>query len=387
VLRFLPDGWLQTVLRPFIMADPVAGIYFELPAPDIRFAALLLLLPLSLWAGNLARWGPAAVWRLPLTIGCTLYLWTLVIGNGRYFIAGLLVVGPLLLWAVREGVGTAPFRATLAATLVAMQAGMVWNSYTAGQWSVAQWHQGSGLPMPAHPLREKPAIFLTVSPISHSLLVAQFHPQSRWSNIAGQRDLVPGSREFEQLRGMLASPLERYVVVPMTGNPGEGSPDSPDALEPLVNPRLAVLDLQMRPQTCSPVVTHLLLSGPRSSPHAAPSALGYWFCPLGPAASPHRVAPGIPDGHAAAFRQMEAMCPRLFPPGSGQLRRSPGVSTHHYPGTDISLSVVEGWGVTFRYFRALNPTFVGSLDDVLQGRAKLDCLRIDGRYRFPWDRE
>ena len=86
MLRFQPDGWLQGLLRPLIMADPVASIYFELPAPDLRPAALLLLLPLALWLGSLRRWPTGQAWRLPVALLLTLYLWTFVIGNGRYFL-------------------------------------------------------------------------------------------------------------------------------------------------------------------------------------------------------------------------------------------------------------------------------------------------------------
>jgi hypothetical protein len=43
--------------------------------------------------------------------------------------------------------------------------------------------------------------------------------------------------------------------------------------------------------------------------------------------------------------------------------------------------------VYYKYYRALNPVQVGNIQDVLAGKAKVDCGRIRGRSGLPWNRE
>ena len=84
VLRFLPDDWLEALLRPFLMLDSVAGIYFEQSAPDLRFAALVLFLVIGALAGRVPRSLDARQRFLLVSLGLLFYVWTLTIGNGRY---------------------------------------------------------------------------------------------------------------------------------------------------------------------------------------------------------------------------------------------------------------------------------------------------------------
>ena len=41
MIRFLPDTWLDALLRPVAMAMPDGWIYVETMAPDLRFVFVL----------------------------------------------------------------------------------------------------------------------------------------------------------------------------------------------------------------------------------------------------------------------------------------------------------------------------------------------------------
>ena len=38
MIRFEPDTWFDGALRPLLLGDPSAGLYYEEGAPDWRFA-------------------------------------------------------------------------------------------------------------------------------------------------------------------------------------------------------------------------------------------------------------------------------------------------------------------------------------------------------------
>ncbi len=97
MLRFKPDDWLEGLARPLLMVDPAAGLYVEGAAPDWRFAAALLFGTVGVVAAR-GRLGLSVVQlKGLLSLLVMLYVWTFAIGNGRYFAAGLLLIGPVLL--------------------------------------------------------------------------------------------------------------------------------------------------------------------------------------------------------------------------------------------------------------------------------------------------
>ena len=105
--RFEPDTWLAALLRPVAMAAPDSYVYVEMMAPDLRWVFVLLLLALLVmmrWrarratAGAVAAagagTGPAKVFVLVGMLAVAFVPWLMTSGNGRYFLPGLLIVGP-----------------------------------------------------------------------------------------------------------------------------------------------------------------------------------------------------------------------------------------------------------------------------------------------------
>ena len=95
-------------------------------------------------------------------------------------------------------------------------------------------------------------------------------------------------------------------------------------------------------------------------------------------------APGVTDGVQDVFAAIEERCPRFFLPGSGSDLRVDDSVVRHYRSSDTRVTVTDAGTVFFRYFRSLNPTFVGSVDAVRAGQFQLPCDKLPGRYRLPW---
>jgi hypothetical protein len=386
-LRFIPDSWVDGLARPFLLADPAAYLYFESHAPDARFAALsLLLLVLTLtYRGRSMLDGPQ--WRLLLGLTATFYLWTFVSGNGRYFLWGLLLAGPLVVVAVRRLPATRAMRNTVIVGLLALQGWAVSLTFEPNSWALRPWGRGPGLGLADNPLKREPAVFVTIGTISHSILVPQMHPQSRWTNAAGQQDLVPGMLEYSRFQDLLASPLPKYAVVRATRLVMNDERQPIEHAWAVVRRALGRAGLEPAPGRCLflradiaglpyKIVTDQLLDS------------GFWFCPIerrGPAPADSieaAYAPEIDD----VFAQIEARCPRFFPARTALSRPVDDGVGRAYIRSDTTVFVNHAGAVYFKNMRSLNPTVLGTTADVRAGRFMIDCQRLPGRYLPPWAR-
>jgi len=384
VLRFQPDGWLEGLLRPLILGDPSAGIYFERAAPDFRYAWLLLFLLVFLVARRGRSGFGVEPTRVLWLLAVCLYVWTFVIGNARYFAFGLLLVGPLLVMTWRRLPGTRAFRLSVLLLVCASQAYVVHSSYMPNAWGIARWAAPPGLSLEDSPLRRRPAVFLTVTTISYSALVPLFHPGSRWANVSGQIDLTPERPEFRRVQELVASGLPPYIVAPILPKFMDANGQPSAEVREYYGRVMAPWGLAPSSESCS-ALRSTLPTGEVEPRPGGPARRGFWLCPLTPvpAMSASQVSP-VDTKAQAIFARVEAACPRYFPSGAGTDRAVDGVSIRHYVDSDMRL-YLDGDRVLFRYFRAINPTLVGSADDVLAGRFSIPCDKVPGRYRFPWE--
>jgi hypothetical protein len=390
MLRFTPDDWLEGLARPVLMADPAAGLYVEGAAPDWRFAVALLFGTIGVVAARGRLQLSVVQSRLLLSLVVMLYAWTFAIGNGRYFAAGLLLVGPVLVLSWRWVPGTRPFKALMLLAVVAAQLYAVQLNHRPNPWGLVNLRDGPGLELAASPLRERPGVFLTISGISYSILVPLFHPQSRWANIAGQRRIEPGMPEQARLQELLMSPLPQYVVVPMSLETAEPQSQPSPALRELIARSLGLQGLELGMQPCEFLRSRLVVGPPGQASNQSPP-LGFAVCPVVKAAAPILQVREDEDEKrrwAPAFERVERQCPRFFPPGGGTVTRADGQLTRHYLATDTRVHLDEESRVMyFRYFRSLNMTRLGTVDDVLAGRFEVPCRKLPGRYQPPWDRD
>ena len=118
------------------------------------------------------------------------------------------------------------------------------------------------------------------------------------------------------------------------------------------------------------------------------SKIGFWVCPLKyPVEAPvtPKTQPGAVMG--AVFAKLEQQCPRFFAPGQTDALQIPGGEMRTYADSEMKVYVFDGGAVLYKYYRTLNPVRIGSVDDVLSGKAKIDCSNIRGRSGLPWERE
>lgn len=389
MLRFVPDSWLEFLLRPFLMADSVAGLYVEIHAPDWRFAALALLLPLG-WLVPRRR-QPMQPQQLRLLLGLVIcfYLWTLVSGNGRYFLPGLLLVGPLVVLAARRIPATASMRNALIVLVLAVQGTAAWMTFQPNVWGLRPWEAGPGLPLQPSALQQRPAVFLTITTVSFSILVPTMHPDSRWANIAGQVDLVPGMLEYDSLQELLASPLPKYVILQaspkVVDDAGETTPPARVVIERLIGRQ----GLALGAGRC--LFLESALADLPISTNAAEKASrkGFLFCPVERRALPGGFVaePLVSPEMDGVFEQVERRCPRFFPAGNARTRMvENGSVARLYSASDTSLYIESGQ-VLFKNFRAFEPTRLASVEEVRRGEFTIDCERLPGRYLPPWKRE
>jgi hypothetical protein len=386
VLRFQPDSWFEGLVRPLTLLDPSGYVYIEALAPDLRFAALLVLTGAALLLPRVRAGLSMPAWRTLTSLWLAFYIWTFVIGNGRYFVAGLLVVGPMLVLLVRSMPWSAPARALVLIGLIAVQGVMVHTSFLHGALTLARWADGPGLPIDRDtPVRHQPALFVTVSAISHAALVPLFHPASHWVNLVGQATIRPAMLEYERWRRLSAIPLPRYLVMYAVRPPPEAGA-APNAME-AAQARAALESFGLAlddDRPCEMLRSHW-------QPEAATGQTGirpvlvYWICPLrgGALQSPEPKPAEVAD---EVFRAVERYCPRYFPPGGGQPFASEAGLARTYPSADTRLVVDARGRVMFQYFRATSATLIGTADSVRRGNINFDCDKLPGRYAFPWDR-
>lgn len=369
------------------MADPVVGLYIELQAPDWRFGALLLILLLALASQRRAGFFEPWQWRLLLGFAASFYLWTAISGNGRYFVWALLLVGPLVVMAARQIKATLAMRNTVILGLLVLQLWVVSMTFTANTWSLRPWTYGPGIALADTPLKLEPAVYVTIGTNSHSILVPQLHPESRWTNIGGQHEFMPGTREHRQFQELMASPLPKYAIVRAARL--AMTPDQQPVGHAWVVIRRALGRSGLEPAAthCTFVPSDMGGSQVRLMDEP-PRQRGFWFCPIrytgdqaqGPRAAP--LAPELDD----VFARIEQRCPRIFPKGNAQTRPNDEGVGRSYNHSDTTIVVNSLGYVYFKNMGALNPTVLGHADEVRAGRFEIDCERIPGRYVPPWAR-
>lgn len=405
-MRFLPDTWIDALLRPVAMAAPDANVYVEIMAPDFRFVFVLALLAL------LALFSLLTVRRLPQRVApasadlasrpvfvllCVLAFafvpWLATTGNGRYFIAGLLVIGPVCVGLARLLPATRALRLTLVLGMVALQAFAVQQAAPWQAWTKTAWNEPPYFRVEVPPeWRAQPATYVTMSAISYSLLAPMFHPESRWMSLHNAPVPASGAWVAPRTEAFLAKAQEgrMLLLVPVVAGTltQERLPNA--RVSKAIRDQLAPYGLAFtQPQSCrflaSPSMAAMGL-GEKTAQQRAES--GFWLCHL--VRTQARAAPeaGRAMRYDAVFEVLEAQCPRLFPAGGD---RASQAVTHgevrSYLQAEMKAYVYDSGEVYYKYYRAFNPVLVGKADDLLAGRTRMDCGKIRGRSGLPWERE
>lgn len=388
MLRFVPDSWQEVLLRPLLMADPVAGLYTEIQAPDWRYVCLFFFLLVAKVMDRNGAVFDAVQRRVFIGMMSAMYLWTVVSGNGRYFMWGLLIVGPLVVVVARRLQVTLAMRNTLIGGVVVIQGWLLWAVYDANAWALRPWTRGPAISMLVTQLAERPAVFLTVGSNSYSMLVPQMNPLSRWSNVAGQQDFLPSMPEWDRLELLITSPLPKFAVLRSFRAVATAESQPTEAMMEVLRSAIGRhgLDLVSRPCTFVDVDQG---GSPLNLTFAEKFERGFWFCELEKISRPTSdlVIQAPPAAELDdVFLTVERLCPRFFPTGNAITRISDDGVLRHYSQSDADINISTSGAVYFTSGRALNPTVVGTVKQLRAGRQTIACDRLPGRYRPPWRR-
>ncbi len=394
MIRFIPDTWRDAIMRPIAMAAPDAGVYVEIMAPDFRYVFILALLAVWLVLA-LKRYRPRQPTLILLTFVALAFVpWLATSGNGRYFIAVLLVSGPLCLALIHPLPFTKSLRVAMAVFVLGVQAYLIHESSPWQWWGLAKWNDAPFFETDsASKLTSDTATYVTISSISYSLLIPRFPESSRWINLTSQKGESSQTADAVRTRKFLAAAQTLKVVFPSMPDqmkpgqlPGDELVEAINGL--LVGYRLKVSD----PNRCG-----FLRSGGLASVASrrveqksalAVDEIGFWVCPLTrPIAVAAPSTPVAPNPVDKVFEKLERACPRVFIAGEASSLSIPDGALRSYISSDMKAYVLNDGTVLYKYLRALNAVVIGTAQDVLADRARINCDKIKGRSGLPWERE
>ena len=392
MIRFLPDTWLEALMRPVALASPNGGVYVEIIAPDFRFVFILVfaLACAILWRKIQEPRAPALV-LLALT-SAAFVPWLVTTGNGRYFIAYLLVAGPLCIALLSMIPVTRSFRLAVAVGMVLWQGFLIHEISPWGWWGHVVWREAPafGLELPSDVV-EKPATYVTLSGISYSLIAPRFHPASRWVNISSQAGVSDKSPDGLRVQAVISTPGPLRVLFPTVPGGQMGAGIDP-ALGAAIDGLLARQGLSIEDPWQCRLLRSAGLAGMASSrlsdaQTATPVVHGFWLCPLLRHANARAASmPAVAKRAEDVFAGLERLCPRIFRAGETTSLSIASGAVRSYPGSDFKLYVFDNGQVWYKYLRALNPVLVGDVDTILKPGFSMDCDHVIGRSGLPWER-
>lgn len=269
--RFIPSSLAAALWRPFAMTVPVRMVHFETPAPDLRYAILLVLAVLL--AAETARraWRRGRLSapqgrspserperRMLLALGSAFLInwvmWLASSGNSRYFIpmgcvaAVLIVILAHRLLTAWPRVWVGAIVAILTVQIYQVQAGTTFRPPL--PWGQTAWFDVS-VPQP---LASVPALYFSADIQSNSFVVPYLAAGSGFINLEGDYTLGPDGANGARIRELIRrfSPHLR-VLIPDIRVDADRKIDVPhldnanDAVEPF--------GLRVDPSRCVRIVT------------------------------------------------------------------------------------------------------------------------------------
>lgn len=351
--RFIPESFREALFFPIHALASDQNVYTEWWSPDARFCVLfLILIGLSIKFAfkrclNIRnRSNPChqsvqvyaiAVWLLSYVI------WLCISGNGRYFLAGLLLLGPLIVALLLNLIGTHRFTVYALSLLLALQVAFLAASQQ--RWSPAPW-SGSWFEVYApKKLTNTPYLYLTPT-IQPAMYLAPFlHSESAFSNIAGQVTLTeqgPGGKRVSKLINQYKGNIRSLFQVSIGKGMSASSKEQVESFDGVYER----FNLQTDPTSCE-VINGMHYQNTESS-FGLGNAWGISHPPglLRPIAVSCRLIPHagpmLLDSETAqridhVFDRIERMCPRRFNPTHTVTKKFPTAWARYYFNSVVTL--------------------------------------------------
>lgn len=237
--RFLPSSLSEALMRPFNMLAARRAVHTETLAADMRYAALLCLLVLSLIVGLCRRSlssaeatieGPGRhAWAALMTSFVLAWvLWLLISGNSRYFLPMACIAAVVLVAGLQRALVALPrAQGLVLAGLLGVQLLLLSNSaefrWSAQPWGGA-WTQAT---IPAN-LQAQPFLYLSMDSQSQSFLLPYLAPGSAFVGMGV--DIDPESRDGQRIRALINTHAPRLRMLTLVkAIESDGRPVAPTA--------------------------------------------------------------------------------------------------------------------------------------------------------------
>lgn len=374
--RFIPDSFGELLLKPFMMTLPKRGVHIETTGPDLRYAALVLLLCLFGLKYVLSRM-PIGKWRhsdpfpafqeqrtlfaLTLSVLFAWGFWAVSSGNSRYFLPMSSLASVVLASLLFRFSGKLRFLAYSGVTLVVLQAATIGYANEA-RWTPVGWGKSwFELDIPAE-LRQQPSLYLDLEGPSASFLLPFLPQGSSMINVTGQYVVEENTRTralMEKHRGQIR--VMRYFSD--AGKRDAGS----------FNYALARFGLEADMDSCLTIKFLQRIKAPIGDKY-----LHFVSCktkPLQWSAARRDEFVAKKRRVDAVFDRIEALCPDLFQP-----RGLPTEGDGHefwriYPNTDMTLKQYGSGLVSFHNgftnSAAVKLGTIEALEQAMPSKAKL----------------
>ncbi len=401
--RFMPAGILDALWRPFAIAKPMFMIQEELRAPDVRYAALVLLAMVAfvmwLWrrlhmrrSHNPTRLPMPASRRVLLALGLGVAAawtgWLTASGNGRYFIpmaciAAVVVVG--LLFHLFEKWPKARNYLFLGLFVVqgvqlAMGAAYRWNPvpWTPGPWLQVQ--------MPRK-LATEPDLYLTVGFQSNAFLAAYLNPRSGLVNFTGSYPVAAEDANGKRVLALIHH-FAPHLRVLISGKRLNDDPRSHGPQLSRVNTQLRPFGLEVDSSDCSTIAVQGLPpefeftfgSEPSDRPPSTTPTSYLVSCRLVPGASGDPMLLASKASVDKVLDRLEDECPQLFQPSRAVSEPLGQGWARSYINTDLIAWVSRGWVKFDDPIYSTGLKFIGRESDWLKGPVPINCGRRNGHF-------
>lgn len=361
-------------------------VYYEGFAPDLRFAALALVLVVTLGLVLFRPARSAFVSRLTrfdislLAFTVVSYvIWAAVSGNGRYVVPLFLVAGLLF---VRGIYLVAPGKVGrfFVVTLLLLQ-GFYGFTATDFRFSAEPWDDEPFFKVQvALQLREEPVLHLLLGVQTNASLLAAAGLKGNMANPLGQMSIPMSGAAGDRLIALLATYQGRVrAVFPDFRSP---SPESMQRSKQRIDQVLYRFGLTVDVQDCLPI--QVSVADKEGHPIFAWVQRQNMF--IGKDGGSRFVSCRLEErqGHDLAFEGerttadkvfavLEQKCPNLYGPRGLPTEWSGTAWQRFYPNSDSTVLVSREEGVTGRILRAPLDRRFGSFDEVLHGHGNFDC--------------
>ena len=400
--RFIPASLLEGLWRPFALADPVPMVQVEESAPDLRYAALLLLIALIamrwLWqrrgvlpgapAPAEPRPGTRVLAGLLLGLSVDWVLWLSASGNGRYFLPAACVTAVVLVALAFRALQRWPrLRAYLLTAVVALQAFGIYVGSDHGSARVPWGGPWFEVHVPARLARE-PSLYLTMGAQANSFLAPYVAPGSGLVNFAGLYALSPHGATGAHIAALIGR-FAPHVRVLVRGARLYEKEERRDPQRAAVDGALGRFGLRVDPADCATIAVDgvppdldaiiTLSSPPLERP--TPGTIELLSCRVVADGTDHAAEIAAERATDQVFAHLEQSCPQLFQP-AGLSSEYVGGShwQRHYFNTDLLAWVSHGEVKFFDALHGDDPVNLGLESDWRKAPLRLVCGRAYGHY-------